>query len=45
MLASNLGRVVRDDSLKFSCDLRLKGISSDSDLIESRLETSRNLEG
>lgn len=43
-LASNLRRAIRNDSLKFSCALRLKGISFDSDLIESRLETSRNLE-
>ena len=44
MLASNLRRVVRGDSLECSCDLSLKGISSDSDLIKSWLEASRKLE-
>lgn len=43
-LVLNLRRVIRNDSFKFSCVLRLKGISFDSDFIESRLEIFRNLE-
>lgn len=44
VLASNLRSIVRDDSLEGRCDLSLKRISSDSDLIESWLEASRKLE-
>lgn len=44
VLASNLRSTVRDDSLEGHCDLSLKRISSDSDLIESWLEASRKLE-
>lgn len=45
MLTSDLRTVVRNDSAKFSCASRLKGINFDSDFMESRPETSGNVEG
>lgn len=45
MLTSDLRTVVRNDSPKFSCASRLKGINFDSDFMESKSETSGNVEG
>lgn len=44
MLSADLRTVIRNDSLKFSCASKLKGINFDSDFVGSRPDTAGNVE-